>query len=185
MTMAKTALVPIADGTEEIEAVTVIDTLRRAGVEVTVASVGSKQVKASRRVTLVADCGIAECLDKAFDLIVLPGGLPGAEYLRDSAELTKLLEDQVASGRLYGAICASPAVVLAHHGLVKNRKITGYPTTSDKLRDHFIDKPVVVDQNCITSQGPATAMAFSLKLVELLCGKPRAEEVAKAMLFVR
>ncbi|MBN1123633.1 MAG: DJ-1/PfpI family protein [Sedimentisphaerales bacterium] len=181
--MAKTALVPIADGTEEIEAVTMIDTLRRAGVEVTVASVGAKQIQASRRVNLVADRMISDCLNVVFDLIALPGGLPGAEHLRDSAELTQMLTDQAATGRLFAAICASPAVVLAHHRLLKDRKVTGYPTTSDKLGRNFVDEPVVVDGNCITSQGPGTAMVFSLKLVELLCGEQRAREVAKAMLF--
>ena len=90
--MDKTVLVPIADGTEELEAVTIVDVLRRAGARVTVASVASLQITASRKVKLVADCLIAECIDKTFDLIVLPGGLPGAEHLRDCAPLVDMLE---------------------------------------------------------------------------------------------
>jgi len=180
--MAPTALVAIADGTEEIEAVTIIDTLRRAGVEVTVASVDGPQVTASRRVKLLADCRIDACRDRTFDLIALPGGMPGAEHLRDCRVLIDLLRAQAQAGRLYAAICASPAVVLAAHGLLPN-KATGYPTMAEPLGSRFVDEPVVVDGPCVTSQGPATAMAFALKLVEVLCGGERARQVASAMLF--
>ncbi len=179
--MSKKVLVAIADGTEELEAVTIIDVLRRAEAEVTVASVGAKQVTASRGVNLVADAVISDCVGTVYDLIALPGGMPGAEHLRDSSKLTEMLKDQAASGRLYAAICASPAVVLKHHGLLENKKATCYPSL---LLD--LDKPeqakVVVDDNCITSQGPATALQFSLKLVELLFGQQKRNEVALAML---
>jgi protein deglycase len=117
--MAKKVLVPIADGTEEIEAVCLIDTLRRAGAEVTVASVDGIQVTASRGVKIVADARIAECLHQTYDGIVLPGGMPGAEHLRDSAGLIEMLQKQNQAGRLYGAICAAPAVVLRPHGLLE------------------------------------------------------------------
>jgi len=182
--MAPTALVAIADGTEEIEAVTIIDTLRRGGVEVTVASVDGLQVTASRRVKLAADCLIGGCVDRTFDLIALPGGMPGAEHLRDCEPLIQMLRAQVQAGRRYGAICASPAVVLATHGLLPERA-TVYPTMGDALQDRFVDEPVVVDGPCITSQGPATALPFAIKLVELLCGLERAQEVASAMLWAR
>ncbi|MCX7002902.1 MAG: DJ-1/PfpI family protein, partial [bacterium] len=99
----KTCLVAVADGTEELEAVAVIDTLRRAGVQVTVASVGGRQVTCSRGVTLVADCLISECVQQSFDAIALPGGMPGAEHLRDNAVLTDLLRRQHAAGRLLAA----------------------------------------------------------------------------------
>ena len=116
--MDKKVLVPIADGTEEIEAVTLIDVLRRAGVQVTVASVSALQVTASRGVKLVADKLIADCKNEPYDLIVLPGGMPGAEHLRDCTALIALLKAQQQGGKLYGAICASPAVALAPHGLL-------------------------------------------------------------------
>jgi 4-methyl-5(b-hydroxyethyl)-thiazole monophosphate biosynthesis len=179
--MSKKVLIAIADGTEELEAVTIIDVLRRAKADVTVTSVGNKQVTASRGVNLVADAVISDYVGNVYDLIALPGGMPGAEHLRDSKELTDMLKDQVASGRLYAAICASPAVVLKSHGFLKNKKATCYPSLLSEL-DNPEQAKVVVDGNCITSQGPATALEFSLKLVELLFDKQKSREVANAML---
>lgn len=181
--MSKKVLVAIADGTEELEAVTIIDVLRRAEADVTVASVGDKQVTASRGVKLVADAVISDCLGTVYDLIVLPGGMPGAEHLRDNKELTEMLNEQAASGRLYAAICASPAVTLKPHGLLKNKKATCYPSLLLDL-DTPEQAKVVVDGNCITSQGPGTALQFSLKLIELLFDKEKTQEVAKAMLAI-
>jgi 4-methyl-5(b-hydroxyethyl)-thiazole monophosphate biosynthesis len=181
--MNKTVLVPIADGTEELEAVTIIDTLRRAGAQVTVASVSGLQVVASRKVKLAADVLIKDCVGKVFDCIALPGGMPGAEYLRDCAALTELLKEQDKAGRVIAAICASPAVVLAHHGLLKGRKATCYPSAQDKLPDKSAaGQRVVVDGHFITSQGPGTALEFSLALVEVLFGPERKRQVAEPML---
>lgn len=180
--MSKQVLVPIADGTEELEAVCIIDVLRRAGASVTVASVGDIQITASRGVKLVADKRVGDCVDELYDLIVLPGGIPGAEHLRDSRELEMLLRQQQEQGRWYGAICASPAVVLQHHKLLGQRRATCYPTYMDKLENADTDASrVVVDERCVTSRGPGTALAFSLKLVELLYGEEKAKEVAEAM----
>ncbi len=181
--MSKTVLVPIADGSEEIEAVCIIDTLRRAGADVTVASVADLTITASRGVKVVADKTMAQCADEAYDLIVLPGGLPGAEHLRDSAELIVLLKKQKQQGRLYAAVCASPAVVFQHHGLLENTRATCYPTMQDQLDENFVsDEPVVVDGNCITGQGPAVAIDFALALVEALFGEDKRKQVATAML---
>jgi 4-methyl-5(b-hydroxyethyl)-thiazole monophosphate biosynthesis len=182
--MSKQALVPIAEGSEEIEAVCIIDVLRRAGAEVTVASVGNIQVTASRGVKLVADANISECVGRTYDLIAIPGGMPGAEHLRDSKELTELLKRQKTEGRLYGAICASPAVVLQSHGLIKGLKATCHPGFSDMLENREeINTRVVVDGNCVTSRGPGTAIEFALKLVEILYGIETAEEVAGPMII--
>ncbi|MBN1510272.1 MAG: DJ-1/PfpI family protein [Sedimentisphaerales bacterium] len=181
--MAKKVLVPIADGTEEIEATCIIDTLRRAGADVTVASVDQLQVTASRGVKLVADAPIADCANTTYDCIALPGGMPGAEHLRDSAPLIAKLKEQKASGRLYAAICASPAVVLQDHGLLEGVKATCFPSLRDKLHpSDVLDERVVVDGHCVTSQGPGTAIEFALKLVELLFGPDKAKEVAQALL---
>lgn len=182
--MIKNVLVPIADGTEEMEAVIVIDVLRRSGARVTVASVGERQVTASRGVRLVADTEIAACAGETFDLIALPGGMPGAENLRDSPQLTRQLADQAAAGRMIGAICAAPAVVLAHHGLLAGRRATGHPGFQD-LIGKTVDRvaPVVVDGNIITSQGPGTAIAFALRLVAALCGEDHARKVAEPMVW--
>jgi len=180
--MEKNVLVVIAHGSEEIEAVCIIDVLRRAEASVTVASVGDIQVTASRGVKLVADCLISECMDKTFDLIALPGGMPGAENLRDSKELTQMLKKQHDDGRMYAAICASPAVILKHHDLIGPRKATCYPSFTDSLDNkEAINSRVVVDGQCITSKGPGTAIEFSLKLVEQLFGEDKAAEIANDM----
>jgi len=180
--MSKKVLVAVADGTEELEAVCIIDVLRRAEASVTVASVGSLQVTASRGVKLVADKLIADCVNETYDLIVLPGGIPGAEHLRDSKDLEILLRRQHEQGLLYGAICASPAVILQHHGLLAQKRATCYPSFVDQLENTDAAKSrVVVDGPCITSQGPGTALEFSLRLVELLFSEEKAKEVSQAM----
>ena len=181
--MEKTVLVPIADGTEELEAVAIIDVLRRAGATVTVASVtGSRQITASRGVVIVADTLIETCAHMDYDLVVLPGGIPGAEHLRDSAELIRLLKRQRDKAGLYGAICASPAVVLEPHGLLAGHQATCHPSFVDQLTaDDRINDRVVVDGNCITSRGPGTAVEFALTLVERLYGSDKRETVAGPM----
>lgn len=181
--MSKKVLVPIADGSEEIETACIVDVLRRAEADVTVASVNKLQVTASRGMKLVADQLISECVQNTYDLIVLPGGMPGAENLRDSKELAEMLKRQQNDGRLYAAICASPAVVLHHHGLLARRKATAYPGFAEKFENtEAIDSRVVVDGNCITSRAPGTAMEFALKLVEILYGEQKAKDIARSML---
>ncbi len=182
--MTKKVLVPIAEGTEEIEAVCIIDVLRRAGAEVVVASVGEKTVTCSRGVQIVTDRLIGECKAEAFDMIARPGGVPGAQNLRDSADLTELLKKQTGSGGFFGAICASPAVVLQAHGLLVNRQATSHPAFSDQLESNeSIESRVVVDGNCITSRGPGTALEFALALVERLYGEEKAREVGAPMVL--
>lgn len=180
--MAAQVLVPIADGIEEIEAVTIIDTLRRASVEVTVASVGQQTVTASRGTRLMADKLLNQCREQNWDMIVLPGGMPGAEHLRDHPVLIEMLQRQRNENRMYAAICASPAVVLETHGLLNGLKATCYPSMQDQL-ENAVDERVVVDLPCVTSQGPGTAMEFAIKLVEILTDEDTAEQVASGMLF--
>ena len=181
--MAKKVLIPVADGSEEIEAVCLIDTLRRAGTDLTVASVAGPQVTASRGVKIVADANIADCAAQTYDCIALPGGMPGAEHLRDSTVLIDMLKRHKQAGRLYGAICASPAVVLKPHGLLDGVRATCYPSFQDRLdAAGTSDERVVVDGHCVTSQGPGTAIEFALKLVELLLGPDKADEVGGPML---
>lgn len=189
--MKKTALVPVADGTEEIEAVCIIDVLRRAGVDVTVASVMDRlQVTASRGVMLVAEKPIGECEGRDWDLVALPGGMPGAAHLRDSAALGRILDRQAASRRLYGAICAAPAVVLHPLGLLKGLAATCHPAFREQLPQYREPDPesangrrVVIDGGCVTSQGPGTALEFALSLVSILSGEERAKEVAAPMMM--
>ncbi len=185
--MVKTVLVPIADGTEEIEAICIVDTLRRAGAQVTVASVMDElQVNASRGVKIVADALLADCREKIYDAIALPGGLPGADHLRDCPPLIEMLKEQRDAGRIYAAICASPGVVFQYHGLIGDRKATSYPGFSDDFSNkEAIAERVVVDGNCVTGQGPGTALDFALMLVEILFTKGLADKVAGAMLMSR
>jgi 4-methyl-5(b-hydroxyethyl)-thiazole monophosphate biosynthesis len=177
-------LIPIADGTEELEAVTIIDVLRRAGITVIVASVmPNLLITTARKIKIEADCLIEECINQSFDLIVLPGGMPGAEHLRDSPTLTHLLKQQKEKQNPIAAICAAPAVVLAHHGLLTT-PATAYPSFQKYLPANLArtSESVVIADNCITSQGPGTALAFSLTLIELLAGKVIRDNVANAML---
>ena len=184
-------LVPMANGSEEIEAVTIIDTLVRGGVKVTSATVhrGSLEVLCSRGVKLVTDCHISDVAGKQFDMIVIPGGMPGSEHLRDSAELTQLLQQQGKRGGMIGAICAAPAVVLKTHGILDGRAATGYPAEKFKnmIGAGYVEAtatgPWHVSGSVVTSQGPGTAMPFAIKLIEMLVGREKAEAVAKEMLI--
>ncbi len=177
-------LVPVADGTEEIEAVCIIDVLRRAGAEVTVAAVSKMQITASRGVKIVADKLLQDCFSETYDLIALPGGIPGAEHLRDSELLVKMLVQQKQAGRLYAAICAAPAVVFQTHGLLGEKQATCHPFYQDQIPNQAAPgSRVVVDGNCITSQGAGTALEFALRLTALLFGSPKAAEVAAALVM--
>lgn len=181
--MEKEVLVPVADGIEEIEAVGIIDTLRRAEARVTVASVGKEEVTASRGVRLVADTTMERCADRTFDLIVLPGGMPGASHLAQCPPLISLLRRQQQAGKLYAAICAAPAVVLKPHGLLDGVKATCYPSMLSQLDAAFrSEERVVVDGNCITAQGPGVTLPFALELVEQLYGSEKRETLAAEML---
>ncbi len=188
--MKPTALVTITDGCEELETVAIIDVLRRAQVDVSVAVVpppgqdGDLQVTASRGVKLVGDFLLDQCRDREFDAIVLPGGLPGAEHLRDDATLRAMLLAQDARGSLVAAICASPAVVLQHHGLIRDRRATCYPGLMDRLPAASRSAGrVVAMANLITSRGPGTALEFALALVQALCGMEKRDEVAGQLLM--
>jgi len=182
--MTQTALVPIAHGSEEIEAVCIIDVLRRAGVDVTVASVEETlQVTASRKTRLVADRLISDCAGQTYDLIALPGGMPGAERLRDSTALIDLLKAQRQAGRLYGAICAAPVVALQTHGLLQGKRATCHPSVAGQLENpQAMAQRVVADGACITSRAPGTAIEFALALVGALFDADKAQEIGAHML---
>ncbi len=180
--MERKVLVPVAQGTEEMEAITIIDVLRRSGTKVVVASVDELTIKASQGTEFKAEKLIKECMDEQFDLIVLPGGIPGAMNLRDSKELEILLKKQAQQNKLYGAICASPAVVLHHHGLVTPGNVTCHPGFVDQIDNgNIVESNVVVDGNCITSRGAGTACDFALKLVELLYSEDKKKQVMKGL----
>jgi 4-methyl-5(b-hydroxyethyl)-thiazole monophosphate biosynthesis len=165
-------LVPLAQGCEELEAITLTDLLVRAGFDVTTAGLDDRPIKASRGMTLIPDTTIDALRDELFDLIVLPGGLPGADHLRDNEQLQYMLKHHADNGMLVGAICAAPKA-LARAGLLNGRKATAYPGTLEALNDSHIEisrAPVEIDGRIVTSRGPGTAMDFALTLIELLGG---------------
>ena len=180
--MGKKILVPVAQSIEEMEAITIIDVLRRAGADVVVASVDEINIKAANGIEFKADKLIKDCMNEEFDLIALPGGIPGAQNLRDSKELELLLKKQADQKKYYAAICASPAVVLHHHGLVTPGKVTCHPGFVDRIDNgNIVESNVVVDANCITSRGAGTACDLALTLVELLYSREKKKEVAQGL----
>ena len=176
--MAK-VLVPLAAGCEELEAVTIIDLLRRAGVEVVTAGLQPGIVKASRGTQLVPDTILDNVLRDEFDMVVLPGGMPGAQHLKDDSRVQALLKRLAAEGKYTAAICAAP-MALAEAGLLSGRKATGYPGMLEKLGLPDVvlqNQAVVKDGKVITSRGPGTAMDFALELIETLAGRDKRLEV--------
>ena len=181
--MSKKAIVVLATGFDEIEAVTPIDVLRRAGLEVLVAGVGASAITGSHGVTFECDREL-ESIDFVPDAIVLPGGLPGAANLGKSAAVRKLCLAVHDAGGLCAAICAAPALTFAPFGLLGGRTATCYPSFErefDETTTHSEER-VVVDGNVVTSRGPGTALEFSLRLVELLAEPGAAAQLQEQML---
>ena len=172
-------LIPLANGCEELEAVTVIDLLRRAGIEVVTAGLTDGPVTASRGVVLIPDRSLDQVLDDDFDMIVLPGGLPGADYLDADPRIHALLQRMAEQERYTAAICAAPKVLL-NAGLLDGRRATAYPGIIDGLmteNSQLLADAVVTDGKVVTSRGPGTAMEFALTLIERLLGAAKREEV--------
>uniref|UniRef100_A0ACD5VGM4 Uncharacterized protein n=1 Tax=Avena sativa TaxID=4498 RepID=A0ACD5VGM4_AVESA len=178
-------LVPIVAGTEPVEACVPIDILRRAGAHVTVASAGDALlVETMYGVKILADALVADCAAASYDLIVLPGGVPGAANLGGCAALEGIVRRHAEKGGLYAAICAAPPLALAPWGLLDGRKATAHPWFVENFPPEVtaVDANVVVDGNVVTSRGPATSTEFALALVEQLYGKEKVEQIAKSML---
>jgi len=180
----KRACILLAEGFEEVEALTPADYLRRAGIEVTLIGVTSSLVKGSHGIAVQTDAGI-EALRREYDAVVLPGGMPGAKNLAENAEVRARIERQHREDKLIAAICAAPAVVL--HGacdLLKGKKFTGYPGTEESVRGAiFVPERVVVDDTLITSRGPGTAGEFAIAIIAALENRDKANEVAQRALL--
>ena len=176
-------LVPLAQGCEELEAVTVIDLLRRAGITVDSAGLDGQPVRAARGTVLIPDITLDEALTRDYDMIVLPGGLPGADHLKDDARIIELVTRMASQNKYTAAICAAPRV-LAQAGLLHGRRATSFPGALDVAAIpgiDYSDQPVVRDGTVITSRGPGTAMDFALELIEILAGRQQRDTVESAL----
>ena len=173
-----------AAGFEEIEAITVIDILRRAGVTVTVAGAQSGPITASRQTKHIPDCTLDDVRVEDFDMLVLPGGLPGTTHLRQDPRISQIIQTMLVRHCFVAAICAAPTV-LADAGVLTERVATSNPSVRAELAGkvgRISNERVVVDGLIITSQSAGTAMEFAFKLVEILCGPATAIEVNRGVL---
>ncbi|MDE7387939.1 MAG: DJ-1/PfpI family protein [Muribaculaceae bacterium] len=178
----------LAPGFEEIEAVTPIDVLRRAGLEVTVVSIvpGEKAVTGANGVTYVADVCIDGMNAADADWLILPGGLPGSTNLYECAPLADMLRAHMAKGGHTAAICAAPAVVLGQLGLLRGRRATCYPGCENMCEGaEMIASPVVADGNLITGWGPSAALPWAYAIVDAAAGRDTADALREGMLFNR
>jgi 4-methyl-5(b-hydroxyethyl)-thiazole monophosphate biosynthesis len=179
MTAVPRVLLPLAQGCEELEAVTIIDLLRRAGIEVVTVGLQPGIVKASRGTQLVPDTTLDAALEHDFDMIVLPGGMPGAQHLKEDRRIIGLLKQMAEQGKYTAAICAAP-IVLAEAGLLSGKRATSYPgflDTMDVPGMAYVADAVVRDGEVLTSRGPGTSMDFALALIEALSGKEKRDQV--------
>ncbi len=178
-----TVLVPLAQGCEELEAVTIIDLLRRASITVVSAGLDKEVVTASRGVMLIPDTTLDEAMKQSFDMIVLPGGLPGAEHLNNDPRIHQLLKQMHQQGKYTAAICAAPKI-LADAGLLANKSATSYPGVLENMsiqNMQLLEAPVVKDGQVVTSRGPGTAIDFALELIETLVGQDTRKRVEAAL----
>ena len=176
-------LIPIADGTEEIEAVTLIDVLRRANLVVTVASVSDQlSIEGANGITIMADMLITDCYRDDVDMILLPGGWGGTDVFVESEKLTSMLQDMQTKGRLIGAMCAAPYAL--HKAGVLPSNYTCYPSVEEKIgtAGYISDQNIVEDGNVITSRGPGTAMCFALAIVKKLAGEEKYNTLKSGLL---
>jgi 4-methyl-5(b-hydroxyethyl)-thiazole monophosphate biosynthesis len=189
--MAKKVMVLLADGFEEVEAVTPIDYLRRAGIEVTTVSIGGNLVvQGARGIPVTADTSLAQLAAQgrtaaaSWDGVLLPGGMPGASHLAASQETGAFLKDMAAAGKLVCAICASPAVVLAPLGLLRDRRFTCFPGMEERVSGAKWSKErVVIDENIITSRAAGTAASWAAAIIGKLAGEGAAKDLSESVLL--
>ena len=181
--MAKKAIIVLAEGFEEIEAVTPADILRRAGVAVELVGLEGMEVRGAHGIVFKTDRLLGE--EEEVDAVILPGGLPGAENLAASEKLAQVLRRQVKAGKLVAAICASPGLVLGWHGIMDGRRGTCYPGFEGHFGTgaEYVEEPVVLDDKVMTSRGPGTAFAFGLALARELAGAEAAERLRQGMVY--
>lgn len=178
-------LMPIAEGFEDLEAVSVIDVLRRGGIEVVIAGTGEGLVTGSRQTTILPDARLDDVIDQDFDMIVLPGGMPGVKHLKEDPRVRRMLERMDEEGKYTAAICAAPSI-LAEYGLLEGRRATSNPKHRDEVALEGIDyseAAVVRDERIVTSRGPGTAIDFALSLIESLEGADQRDKVSGGLVL--
>ncbi len=175
-------LIPLAQGFEEIEAVTNIDVLRRAGLDVLTAGIGSREIEGDHGIKVKTDTEISKVEVADLDAVVLPGGMPGASNLRESNELRNIIKKLNEENKLCAAICAAP-IVFEAAGILDGRNATSYPGfDKDMTSCNYIEERVVIDGNIITGRGPGVAIEFAMTLVEYLIDQESRNELEKSML---
>lgn len=178
-----TALVILANGFEDIEAMTIIDILRRGDIDVTVAGLESLSITSAHNTTIAVTETLADNQDKIFDTVILPGGEPGTTHLENSREVEIVIKSHHAQGKLIAAICAAPRV-LDKIGVISGKRATSYPTFKEAMTScTYSEEAVVVDDNFITSRGPATAHQFAFAILENLNSITKVNELKEAMLY--
>lgn len=180
--MSKVAVL-LADGFEEVEAMAIVDVLRRAEIDVVIAGLHAGVVESARKVKVVPDTTIDAIRAEDFDMIVLPGGQPGSDNLNADERVKTLVREFCSRGKLAGAICAAP-YVLAAAGVLEGKRVTAYPSYRDRLGNSRYEEEIVVeDGNVLTSRGPGTALCFGLAIVRRLKGKETAAAIKEGMLI--
>ena len=178
-------LVPLAEGFEEIEAINVIDILRRADVDVVTAGLKDGLVEGAHKVRVMPDTSLDKVNSKDFDGLVLPGGAPGFVNLGNDERILTMVREMDKAGKCVAAICAAPSVLIKA-GVLQGRKATISPSGKAQVEAcaQFSEDRVVVDKNLITSRSPGTALEFALSLVEVLAGKEKMQQVKAQTLAI-
>ncbi len=180
--MARVAVI-LAEGFEEVEAIAIVDVLRRAEIDTVIAGLHLGPIASARKVMVIPDTVIDTVKADDFDMIVLPGGQPGSDNLNADPRVKELIKSFSQKGKLTGAICAAP-YVLANAGVLQGKHVTAYPSYKDRLGGAvYEEKSVVVDGNVLTSRGAGTALNFGLAIVEKLVSKEKAQKIKEAMLI--
>lgn len=175
-------LIPLAHGFEEIEAITNIDVLRRAGLNVLTAGIGSREIEGDHGIKVETDTEISEVDADELTAVVLPGGMPGAANLRDSEQLLKIIKEVYEEDKLCAAVCAAP-IVFDAAGILEGKNATSYPGFDDEMPScNYREERVVIDGNIITARGPGVAMEFALTIVEYLLDAEEKAKLEEAML---
>ncbi|WMJ79456.1 DJ-1/PfpI family protein [Clostridium sp. MB40-C1] len=179
----KRVIIFLADGFEEIEALTVVDVLRRANIQCDMCSLREIYVKGAHNINVECDKIISDVDVENYDGLVLPGGMPGSTNLKNSSEVINLVKEFNKKSKIVSAICAAP-IVLGEANIIQEKRVTSYPGFNEELKEGIYCEDVVVeDNNIITSRGPATAIYFALKLVERLVGKDVAYKLREEMML--